>query len=62
MPKKKMGRPLSGEQPRNINLGLRISQQESELIQECADKLQTSRIDVIIRGVKLLKESLNKQK
>ena len=62
MPNKKMGRPLSGEQPRNINLGLRISEHEAKLIQDCAKELQTSRIDVIIRGVNLLKESLNKEK
>lgn len=62
MPRKKMGRPLIGKEPRNINLGLRISRHEALLIQECADKLKIPRTDVIIQGVKLLKETLDKQK
>ena len=48
------GRPPK-ENPRNINLNLRVTKDEADLIQECADKLETTRTEVIIEGVKLVK-------
>ena len=53
------GRPKS-DNPRNINLNIRITKDESNLIQECADILNKTRTDVIVEGVKLLKEVSNK--
>ena len=47
--------------PRNINLNIRISQKESDLIQECADKLKTARVNVIIKGVEMVKADLEKK-
>jgi uncharacterized protein (DUF1778 family) len=55
-----MGRPPK-ENPRNVNLNLRITKDEAILIQECADKLQKTRTDVIIEGVKLVKASIDKK-
>lgn len=52
------GRPTNN--PRNINLNIRISKEESDLIQECADKLNTARVNVIIEGVKKVKDDLDK--
>lgn len=54
------GRPPK-ENPRKINLNIRLTQDEATLIQECADKLQTSRTEVIVQGVKLVKEQLDKK-
>ena len=54
-----MGRPT--DNPRNINLNIRISKQEADLIQECADKLNTARVNVIVKGVQMLKNKLDKQ-
>lgn len=53
------GRPTNN--PRNINLNIRISQKESDLIQECADKLKTARVNVIIKGVEMVKADLEKK-
>lgn len=51
------GRPPK-ENPRNVNLNLRLTTGEAELIQECADALNTTRTEVIVAGVKLVKERL----
>lgn len=53
------GRPKS-ENPRNINLNIRITKDEADLIQDCANILNKTRTDVIVEGVKLLKESSSK--
>ena len=55
------GRPKS-DNPKNISLNLRLSKDEANLIQECADKLETSRTEVIIKGVRKIKSELEKRK
>lgn len=55
------GRPPKGEQIRSGKLTIRISGQESKKIQECADKLGTTRTDAIIAGIDLLKAELDKK-
>ena len=57
----KTGRPPK-ENPRNVSLNIRLRKDEAALIQECADKLSTTRTDVIIQGVKLVKDRIDKQK
>lgn len=55
------GRPKS-DNPKNISLNLRLSKDEADLIQECADKLEISRTEVIIKGVRKVKSELEKRK
>lgn len=54
------GRPTNN--PRRINLNIRISEDESMLIQECADNLGLTRTDTIIKGVKLVKSEIDKKR
>ena len=54
------GRPTKNL--RNINLNIRISKEEADLIQECADRMNTARVNVIVDGVKKVKAELDKQK
>ena len=54
------GRPPK-ENPRNVNLNLRLTREEADLIQECADSLNTTRTEVIVKGVKLVRADLNKK-
>ena len=56
----KMGRPT--ENPRTEKIGFRLSKQEVEDIQKCADILQTQRVNAIVEGINLLKEKLNVDK
>ena len=54
------GRPPK-ENPRNINLNIRLTQSEADLIQECADKLNKTRTDTIMQGIDLVKSELDKK-
>lgn len=58
----KTGRPPKGAESRKINLNIRVSTSESELIKECAERLETTRTDVIVKGVSLVKAELDKKK
>lgn len=60
MSPKKIGRPPK-ENPRNINLNIRLTKDEAQLIKDCAEDLKKSRTDVIVEGVRLVKESYQKK-
>ena len=47
--------------PKNIRLEIRLTKAQNELLTECANKLETTKTDVINRGVKLVKEQLDKK-
>lgn len=54
------GRPPS-ENPKNLRINLRISQKTADLLEECAEKMHTSRVQVIERGLELVKAELEKK-
>lgn len=54
------GRPPK-ENPRSINLNIRITEQEAIDIQECADNLGVSRTDAIMKGIELVKSKIQKK-
>lgn len=56
----KKGQKLT-DNPKNVRLDLRLTQSEADDLQYCADKLGTSRTDVINRGVKKVKEEIDNQ-
>ena len=53
------GRPPK-ENPRNINLNIRLSAKESQDLQECADKLGVTRTEVIVKGIELVRSEIKK--
>ncbi len=55
----KRGRPRK-ENPKNIELGIRLTQQKADDLQQCADLLGITRTEVIERGIELVKKSLRK--
>ena len=55
------GRPPK-ENPRNINLNIRITKEESERIQNCADKLNITRTDTIMKGIGMVEKEVEEQK
>lgn len=59
MTTKKMGRPPS-ENPKNKKLTIRMTQTEMDTIEECAKCLETSKTDVVMRGVHLVYDSIKK--
>lgn len=54
-----IGRPTNN--PRNTKLNIRLSEKEAHMLQECADKLNTARVNVIVKGIELVKEELDKK-
>jgi len=55
------GRPKA-DNARDKKLNIRLRQEELDLIQECADKLDKTRTDAIMEGIKLLKVELDNKK
>lgn len=53
------GRPPK-ENPRKINLNIRLTEQEARDIQDCADELKISRTDVIMMGIQMVKSEIQK--
>lgn len=54
------GRPPK-ENPRNINLGIRITKDEADKIQKCAHKLNMTRTDTIMKGIDLVEKEINQK-
>lgn len=55
----KLGRPT--DNPRNKRLSLRIAKNEMEEIEYCCDKLNLPKIEVVLKGVRLLKQNINEK-
>lgn len=54
------GRPKS-DNPKNVRLEIRLTQNENELLEECSEKLNTTKTEVIKMGIRLVKEEINKK-
>ena len=52
----KTGRPTSNK--RTKRLEIRMAPDEAQLLQECADELQVSKTEVIVKGIRLVKAEL----
>lgn len=55
------GRPQKGEQKRTGKITIRVSDLEAQKIQDCADKMKSTRTDAIMAGIDLLKADLDKK-
>lgn len=55
------GRPHK-ENPRNVNLNIRITKDEANRIQKCADELELTRTDTIMKGIGLVEKELKDNK
>lgn len=55
---KKMGRPPLQETSRNERMNIKLTKQEKQDIQYCADKLNVARTDAIMKGISLLKKEI----
>ncbi|MBQ9305835.1 hypothetical protein [Butyrivibrio sp.] len=54
------GRPPK-ENPRNINLNIRITKEESERIKNCAEKLDLTRTDTIMKGISMVEKEIEEK-
>lgn len=55
---KKIGRPTSS--PRVVQVRIRMSEEESALLTECADKLDTTKTNVIVTGIRKVYADIKK--
>lgn len=55
------GRPPLQDISRKEKLNIRLTPEEKSDIQFCADALNISRTDVIMKGIKLVKEEIEKK-
>lgn len=53
------GRPTTNKKTERLEI--RLAPDELALIQECADKLEISKTDVINKGIKLVKAEIDKK-
>ena len=49
------------ENPKNVRLEIRLTQDESKELEECAKRLNTTKTGVINKGIQLVKKELNKK-
>lgn len=57
----KTGRPPKMGKPKNISLQLRITEETADKLQECSEKLQISRTEVIEKGIDFIHEQAIKK-
>ena len=55
------GRPVKGTSKRDKSLQLRLSEAELQLLDECAKQLNTSRTDVVSKGIQLVWNELGEK-
>lgn len=56
-----VGRPKK-DNPRNMSLNIRLRKDEAEKIKSCADRLNLSRTDTIMKGIDMVDKSLESKK
>lgn len=57
----KTGRPVKGESKKDLRLQLRLNKEEMNLIDECAEKSGKNRTEIVMDGVRLVKQELDKK-
>lgn len=57
----KRGRPIKGSSKRDKSLQVRMTAGELDLLGECASRLGITRTDVVNKGIRLVKEQLDKK-
>ncbi len=56
----KMGQKLT-DNPRNVRLEIRLTQSESEKLSDCAKKMNTTKTNIITKGIELVRKELDKK-
>ena len=53
-----MGRPIKRDTNKTEKLNIRLTKEDKKLIQDCADKMNISKSDVIVKAIELLKKTV----
>lgn len=54
------GRPKI-KNPKNVRLEIRLTRQENQILEECAERMNATKTEVINKGIKLVKNELDKK-
>lgn len=49
------------DNPRNIRLEIRLTKSENEMLETCAKRMHATKTQVLIKGVEMVKEELDKK-
>lgn len=49
------------DNPRNVRLEIRLTKEERDTLDECAKQLDATKTDVIVKGIKMVRESLGEK-
>lgn len=52
-----MGRPPA-ENPKNVKMNIRISEETAQTLRECSELLQIPRVSVIEKGIQFVREQI----
>ena len=55
------GRPPI-ENPKNVRLEIRLTKEQAETLADCAERLRTTRTDVILKGIAMVRAELGEKK
>ena len=55
------GRPLKGETRRDNRIAINLDEEELTILDECVEKTSSTRTDVIVRGIRLVKQEVDKK-
>lgn len=57
-----LGRPIKGKTRRDNKLTVMLTTEEKDMLTECAERKQTARTEVIVEGIRLVKQELDEKK
>lgn len=49
------------DNPRNVRLEIRLTQSENELLEKCAEQMNTTKTKTLIKGLELVSKELDKK-
>lgn len=47
------------DNPRNVRLEIRLTKEENRMLEECAEKMKSTKTDIIKRGIYLVSKEIN---
>ena len=56
------GRPIKGDTPKDSRINIRLDSEEMALLDECAQRLKSTKTEVLMRGIQLVKKELDEEK
>ena len=55
------GRPIKGDTPKDSRINIRLDSEEMLLLDECAQRLKSTKTEVLMRGIQLVKKELDEE-